>query len=208
MRRAGAAAAVTLLALLGAPLGHALAYGLRYGSRAAQLQAAGSHSYFPAALATAAALLGAALILALLVVGMGRLMLGARSGKSAAGGCPIRALAVTLLSLQLAIFVGQEHLEAWAAGRAAEPLLPMLLWGLLGQGPVAFAAAVALAWVSVRFGDAVAALLLERRPRLNRPAPLLPPVSPASYGSQRLLCAAAPAVFVKRGPPPDLLVTR
>lgn len=138
--RAGALLAV---AVLGAQAGHLLAYQVRFAGAAEQLQSAGAHTYFPALAKTVAGLGAAALLAALLVVGVARV-----AGRRRIAPAPslLRVLAA-LFTLQLAIFVAQEVLEARLAGLAAGPGFELVLWGTIGQLPAAAVGAVAVRWL-------------------------------------------------------------
>jgi len=101
---------IVLLVLLGAfvePLGHQLAYLLRYGpSTAAQVQAAGSHAYFPRLASfttiTVAMVLAAALLVALGV----RLTLGRRSAATTGFG----RIFFLLAAVQCGLFLSLIHI--------------------------------------------------------------------------------------------------
>ena len=132
MRRA---VAVLGVAFLASQAGHLLAYELRFGAAAQQLQGSGTHAYFPSMAKT---LLGAGamlLIAALLIIGWARVATGRKIEPESAPSL-LRLLAVTY-TLQLALFVAQETIEG---SRSSE----IVLWGFLGQLPVALVGAVAL----------------------------------------------------------------
>jgi hypothetical protein len=146
-----------LLALLAVPfseLGHLVAYGVRVPS-------AGAHLYFPLLLQLSGAALGAALLPSLALLAAACLLTG-RQRRTRPWSFPI--VFVTLLSLQLAVFLLQESLESRSL-----PSLGTLSVGLLGQQPVALTAALVLRWLTARLGPAAQAL------SSAAPARLLPP---------------------------------
>ena len=143
MRRA---IAVLGVAFLASQAGHLLAYELRFGAAAQKLQSSGTHAYFPS---TAKTLLGAGamlLIAALLIIGWARVATGRKIEPESAPSL-LRLLAV-MYTLQLALFVAQETIEG---SRPSE----IVLWGFLGQLPVALAGAVALRWLLARVVPAI-----------------------------------------------------
>ena len=142
--------------LVASQAGHLLVYGLIYGPAAGQVQSTGAHTYFPALMKTGFGLTAAFLLLAVAVVGLARVLAGRRLQASPAPGF-LRLLAM-LFSLQLGVFIVQESVEM-AAGAPATSAAALLLWGSLGQLPVAVLAAIALRWIAVRVAPAVASLL-------------------------------------------------
>jgi hypothetical protein len=143
------ALAILGIAVMGSQAGHLLAYELRYGSAAQQVQSTGAHAYFPMLVRTVLGGTGLSLLAALLVIGFARLATGRRMDRQSAPST-LRLLA-GLYTLQLGFFLAQETLEGSLSGQ-------LLLWGLLGQLPVAFAGAVALRWLIARLAPAVASL--------------------------------------------------
>lgn len=131
-----------------------MAYSLRFGPAATRIQSSGAHDYFPALAKTGLGFLAIALVGGLLVVGLARLMAGRLDRDSAPSY--VRLLAA-LYTLQLAVFVGQETAEAAVGGAPASSAAALMLWGTVGQLPVAAVAAVALRW-----------LLSTLRPALSR----------------------------------------
>jgi hypothetical protein len=192
--------AAALLALPMSQLGHLLAYWLQFGTSAAARQSTGAHAYFPAVLQAGGAVLGAALLAVLLLLGVARFMVGLRNDRVPEGGWPLAPLLLTLLGAQLAIFAGQELVEASLAALPAAPPGHLLGWGLAGQLPVALLAAFGLSWISARVRRAM------RRLRRLRPVAIRP------YGALLQEPRWAPALFtgflpvltaglVNRGPP-------
>ena len=156
MRRLPLAAGGLTVGLVASQTGHLLAYALLYGQAAGRMQSTGAHSYFPTFVKTAFGLAAAFVLLSMVVIGLARLLAGRRleSSPSPSYG---RLLAM-LFCLQLTFFVVQESIEM-AAGAPATSAPALLLWGSLGQLPVAVLAALALRWIAVRVAPAVASLL-------------------------------------------------
>ncbi|HSS60654.1 MAG TPA: hypothetical protein VLK30_04260 [Candidatus Limnocylindrales bacterium] len=198
MTRGRLAAVGLVLGVVASQAGHLLAFQLRYGSAAQQLQSAGAHAYFPSVVKTGLGLGAGFFLLALLVVGAARLLAGRRLETTAPPSL-LRSVAL-LFWIQLACFVVQESAES-AAGAAPTSPAVLLLWGTAGQLPVALVAAVALRWLAVRVGPALASL----RARLVATLQLAP-------SSSRLVVlpvairSTAPhdprrGAFSRRGPP-------
>jgi hypothetical protein len=178
--------------------GHLLAYSLRFGAAAPQIQSSGAHEYFPALAKTGLGFLAIAVVVGLLVIGLARLMAGPLETDSAPSY--LRLLAA-LYTLQLGVFAIQETAEAAVAGGPASSAEVLVLWGTVGQLPVAAVAALALRW-----------LLAKLRPALSRVfARLAPVVQPfiVSVAPRPLPLATKAAVvghsfafdFRRRGPP-------
>jgi hypothetical protein len=199
LRRSGVITAF-LLALPMSQLGHLLAYWLQFGPAAVARQSTGAHAYFPALLHAGGAALGAVLLAVLMLLGVARFMVGLRNDRVPEGGWPVWPLLLTLLGAQLAIFAGQELVEASLAALPAAPPGHLLGWGLVGQLPVALLAALGLSWISARVRRAVRGL---RRLRLLDVLPrgaLLPQLrwAPATFAD---FLPDRTAGFVNRGPP-------
>ena len=198
---------VLLLALgaLGSQAGHLLAYQLRFGPAAFQAQSSGAHGYFPTVAKTGLGLLGMMALGALLVIGLARVV-ALRDLKREAPS--YLSLLAALYTIQLAVFAGQETAEAALAGTQAGSIATLLLWGTLGQLPVAAVAALALRWLATRFEAAVEEL--RSMARLLTPDPGVAPVfGPALLASE----AEGPhpqvarSALRKRGPPPVLRIS-
>src|SRR5690242_11749078 len=144
------------LGLVASQAGHMLVYALVYGPVAAKVQSTGAHVYFPALVKTGFGLTAVFLLLALAAVGLARVLAGRRVAAAPAPG--FGRLVAMLFCLQLTFFVVQESIEM-AAGAPATSAPALLLWGSLGQLPVAVLAALALRWIAVRVAPAVASLL-------------------------------------------------
>lgn len=162
MRRARRVLFVAALAFPLAEVGHTIAYGLRVSST-------GAHLYFPAVLSTAGALAGGALVAALALLVLARIVAGATPRRRPWSFSP---LFIGLLAMQLALFLVQEGLEAHSLpGRGT------LAMGLLAQQPQALMATLALRWLSARVVPALEAIASQRQPQLvgfsppYRPAP-------------------------------------
>ena len=150
-----AALAVLALGLVGSQAGHVVAYELRFGDAAQAIQSSGAHAYFPALAKTVIGAAALALLAGLLIVGFARVIAGRLEKESAPSF--IRLLAA-LYTLQLALFAGQETVEALLNGAPASSVAALLLWGTVGQLPVAVAGALALRWLLARLGPALAHL--------------------------------------------------
>jgi hypothetical protein len=163
--------AASLAGIACAPLGHLLAYRVRFGAEAGHEQSSGVHAYFPVLVATLTAGLGAALLASLLVVGAARLAAGRRRGERPGPRWPVTDLLAVLFTIQLGVFLALEVAEALAAGSPVPSAPELLLWGTLGQLPVALLAAVALSWLSPRLAVAVRRLRSGDGPFRPRPEP-------------------------------------
>ena len=139
--------------LLGSQAGHLLAYQLRFGAAAQQLQSSGAHAYFPTTVRAALGLAAALVLAAIFVIGLAR-MLGGRRVQCGSAPAYLRLVAV-LYTIQLASFAAQEGGEAMVAGIRVDSAAHLLLWGTLGQLPVALVAAAGLRWLLARFESAV-----------------------------------------------------
>lgn len=191
-----------LLALPVSQFGHAFAYGFRFGPAAVAIESQGVHAYFPALIHASAGILGLLLVASLLTLAIVRLVLGVALGLRPGEGWPLLRVAAVLLAVQLAIFFGQETLEAVAASQPP-PDLGNLVWlGLMGQLPAACLAGLALNWISTRLEAAVREL--RRSQRVALPGPPVPAEVALVVVSDlaAMLAESAPSAFTKRGPPP------
>lgn len=167
---------LVILVLLGGllePVGHRIAYLLRYGPRqAAQVQAIGSHAYFPRLASFTAVTLSLVLASALLI-GLGvRLMLGRRLPAMDGFGRTFLVLA----AVQGSLFVVQETLEAIAI-QATPDFQVIALLTVAAQLPVAAAAALVISRLHgllLLTPEAVRIILALRLPRPPRPIRLRP----------------------------------
>jgi hypothetical protein len=148
------ALAVLVLGLVGSQAGHLLAFQLRFGSAAQHLQSSGAHAYFPALAKATLGTIATGLLAALVVIGMAR-MLSRGSGARAVAAPKYIELLAALFTIQLVCFVSQEVGESLFAGVASGSAPSLLLWGSLGQLPVAAIGAIAIRWLTTRFESAV-----------------------------------------------------
>src|SRR5260370_4341683 len=198
--------AVLGLGLLGSQAGHLLAYQIRFGAAAQQIQSTGAHAYFPLMAKAALGAAAAALIGALLVVGLARI-LGGRRVRSTTEPSYVSVLAF-LFSIQLAAFAAQEIAEAIIVGSTVRSAPDLMLWGTLGQLPIAAVGALAFRWLSARveaavgvLRDVVSAIVL---------LPLSRPVAIPSYAASDQALLASRIVWsdlAKRGPPSSLRIS-
>jgi hypothetical protein len=192
--------AVLGLGLLGSQAGHLLAFQVRFGAAAQQIQSSGAHAYFPLVAKAALGAAAAALIGALLVVGLARILSG-RHIKSVSEPSYVSLLAV-LFSIQLAAFVAQEVTEAIIAGNMVASAPDLMLWGTLGQLPIAAIAAIAFRWLSARVEAAVGVIrdVTGATAPLRLTAPVAIPVY-APSDQALLMSRVARSHLAKRGPP-------
>ena len=144
------------IGLLGSQAGHLLAYQVRFGTAAQQLQSSGAHAYFPTALRAGFGVAATLVLAAVFVIGLAR-VLGGRSVRLNSAP-PYLRLAAVLFTIQLAVFAGQEVGEALAVGMPVDSAAHLLLWGTLGQLPVAVVAAAGLRWLLARVESAATQL--------------------------------------------------
>jgi hypothetical protein len=192
-------------ALAASQVGHLVASELRQGPRALGAAGTGAHAYVPTLATVVFGVAGGLVLAALLVVA------AARAGGAWAGRRPVPRpgrgsvldLAAALFVLQLAIFLGQETIEAAAAGSPLRDAGDLLLWGCLGQLPVALLAALALGWLTARLGEAVDELAaVAGRPLAARSAePAVRAWTPRPLALRSDPRAGASS---QRGPPPLL----
>ena len=195
-------ALVVGVGLVGAQAGHLLAFQLRFGSAAQQIQSMGAHAYFPTLAKTTLGLLAAAFLVAIFVIGLAR-VLAARSNSKTGSAPRYIELVAALFTIQLVCFIAQEVGEAAVAGTAADSAPHLLLWGTLGQLPVAAIAAVALRWLGTRLESAVGELRAVLA--IEVPAPIAGAVAVWGTASGSLLLSHfVGGSLAKRGPPPSL----
>ena len=193
-RRSGRVVLLVLLGALVEPFGHQLAYLLRYGSSAAQVQAAGSHAYFPRLASFTTISVALALAAALLVALGVRLTLGRRSASTPGFG----RIFLVVAAVQCVLFAIQETVEA-AAIQATPDFLIIALLAFCAQLPVA---AVAAWLVSRLYGvlalapEAARVILALRLPQPARPLLLQPRTVRVTGGTSR-----DPRQHPRRGPP-------
>jgi hypothetical protein len=192
---------VAAVGILGSQAGHLLAFQLLFGSAAQHLQSSGAHAYFPLLAKTALGVVAAAVLAGLFVIGLARVVSG-RSRVAAGSQSSYVELVALLFTIQLACFIVQEVTEAAIAGTGAASAPYLLLWGTLGQLPVAAVAAIGLRWLWMRFESAVqelrAVLAMVSAPPM--PALLKVQVWPAANGNLLRLQPAGGSLH-QRGPP-------
>ena len=175
-----------------------LVYALVYGPVAMQVQSTGAHGYFPALVKTAFGLTAAFLLLALAALGLAKVLAGRPLPEVPGPG--FGRLVAMLFCLQLTFFFVQESVEM-AAGAPPTSAPALLLWGSLGQLPVAVLAALVLRWIAVRVGPAVASLLRPIGGAIRLTAYVI------AVGARPLAVEAAPSfetlslTLTRRGPP-------
>ena len=193
------AVAVIGLALAGSQAGHLLAYWLRFRQLAETMQSSGMHAYFPALVKLSLGAAAVALVMTLLMIGVARAVRAGARGRPQTGPSFLVLLAC-LFTAQLAAYMAQEMIEAAVAGVAADTTVS-LLWGIVGQLPLALAGAVALRWLWTRVEDAAAVLGSITAPAA--PIALQPAVAPAAVFSDvaAIRWSDARNHTTKRGPP-------
>jgi hypothetical protein len=190
--------------LVAAQAGHLLVFQLRFASAAQQLQSTGAHAYYPALAKTTLGLLAAAFLVAMFVIGLARILVPRPTAR--AGSAPrYLDLVACLFTIQLVCFIAQEVAEAVVAGTAVDSAPHLLLWGALGQLPIAAIAALALRWLGTRFETAVLELraVLAGEAAAQSPVPVVLGLWHAAAGAL-LLSLVAGGSLAKRGPPPSL----
>lgn len=199
MKRARVVLSVLGLAIVGSQAGHVLAYGLRFGGAAATLQSSGAHAYFPSVVKPALGGTALAILAAMLAVGFARIAAG-RGVEHEPAPSLLRLLAV-MYTLQLGCFAVQETAEAALSGASPSSASVLLLWGTIGQLPVAAVAAVALRWLLVRLRPALLVLWSRCKAALQ-PMPYTPALVlvPITTESMRASDGFAGAIRL-RGPP-------
>jgi hypothetical protein len=200
MKRAWIVLAVGVLA---AQAGHLLAYQVRFGAAAQQVQSSGIHSYFPNAVRSSLGITAALALTALFLIGLARILSGLSIRP---GSAPHYArLVATLFTAQLLFFAAQEMSEAWVGGTTVASVADLLLWGTLGQLPVALIAAAGLRWLLARFESAVHEIRIALAAAPS-PVAFVALVALVRNPADRnlLLVPAAGASLAKRGPPSSL----
>jgi hypothetical protein len=198
----------SLAAALAIPLtegGHTLAYLGRYGPQGLHLESVGAHAYFPDLLRLSACVVGLVLLVSLVLLATGRVLIGRGLGLAPTGRQAVLPLFLTAAIVQLDCYLVQETLETLLSGQPFTfgVLGSILLWGAVGQLPLAAALACAVSWLSVRLtaiGErlrqdlALCAGSLGPPPALTlcRGPQLVPPAT---------LGVAAGQALRKRGPP-------
>jgi hypothetical protein len=188
------------LAVLAAQAGHLLAYQVRFGAAAQQIQSSGAHVYFPGLVRASLGVAAALILFGVFVVGLARILSGRPIRPDSTP--PFLRLFAALFTIQLAWFAGQEVVEALVAGAPVASVADLLLWGTLGQLPVALVAAAGLRWLLARFETAIAEI---RVALVSIPKPLFSPAIAIPIGRHTgrawVLRSAVGASLAKRGPP-------
>jgi hypothetical protein len=107
-----------------------------------------------------------------------------------------------MFTMQLAWFAGQEVVEALVAGARVASAADLLLWGTLGQLPVALVAAAGLRWLLACFETAIADIRIALASFPTHPS--LPGIAIPVWDHNDtawILRSAAGASLAKRGPP-------
>lgn len=196
--------AVVGLGLLGSQAGHLLAYQLRFGAAAQHVQSSGAHLYFPLVAKTTIGAVAAALVAAIFLIGLARVLAGRSLVRARSQPAYVGLLAM-LYTFQLAFFVGQEMTESMFAGAGVDSAAHLLLWGTLGQLPVAAITALALWWLASRFEAALDEIRFSLAAGHGPQWPAMVAI-PTLAASPRavLLSQAAGRSLRKRGPPSSL----
>jgi hypothetical protein len=196
--------AMPIVVLAASQVGHLLASVLRRGPGAPGLGGAGAHAYVPTLVTVLLGAAGGVVLAALLVMAAARVVTAGRESRGGSERGPLLDLAAVLFALQLGIFLVQEVAEAVASGGALPTAGDLLLWGSLGQLPVALVAALVLAWLSRQVEAAIVDLeAAAGRPLAPRPilAPLHAWTSPPAPPRAGAVAGAA-----AQRAPPDLLL--
>jgi hypothetical protein len=193
--------AIPAAALAGSQLGHLLVYTLRLGPEGLAASGSGAHAYFPS-LATAVAGGAGGLFLAALAVLAAARIVGARgAGMRIFERPPALDLTAVLFAGQLGLFTLQETAEAALTGRAAPSAGDLLLWGTLGQLPIAAIAGLALSWLTAQFRRALSDLSTARASARLAPARRLGPATPLSLTPAPVPAWSPGRTLRRRGPP-------
>jgi len=187
------------LGLAGSQAGHLLAYQVQFGSAAQRVESTGAHQYFPLLVKTSLGATAVGLLSVLFLIALSR-GLGRRRPVPGVRPAPFIALLAGLFTLQFAIFSAQEVVEAAIAGSSAASVTYLLLWGTLGQLPVAAAAALTWRWLSTRFEEAIDEISANLELITLPPLPAVV-VAWTPQPQALLLSRAAGRTLVKRGPP-------
>ena len=199
--------ALPLVVLAASQAGHLLAWQLRQGPQALPVVGTGAHGYVPALTTVTCGAAGVAVLAALCVIGAARVARLGRAVLPAAPAPQLRRIPVLdatafLFVLQLAVYLAQETVEAVWAGSSRPGFADLLLWGSLGQVPVAIVAGASMSWLSIHFEAAVEELM---HPVADSPLSPRPAVAPPLVGLRRdrlmLPIQVSGGAFSERGPP-------
>jgi hypothetical protein len=196
------------LGLLGSQAGHLLAYQVRFGAAAQGIQSTGAHAYFPLVAKTALGAAATVLIGGLLLVGLARMLSGRRV--QPASEPSFISLLAALFSLQLAAFAAQEVAESLISGSMVASAPDLVLWGAVGQLPIAIVAALALRCLSTRVEAAVGAIREVVSATAPTPLPAAAPIAISVYTAPDralLMSLVAGMSLARRGPPSSLRIS-
>ena len=195
-------ALVTLgLALAGSQAGHLLSYQVHFGEAAQQVQSTRAHVYFPLLARTSLGIVATVLLASLFFIGLARVLAG-RSLVRIPSTTTFMGLLAALFTIQLLCFAGQEIGEGLIAHAPLASPADLLLWGALGQLPIAIVSATALVWILTRFETAVDWLRCVIAVRQPAPVPIAVAVPVWTEPDRTfLLSRVAGASLSRRGPP-------
>jgi hypothetical protein len=185
------------LAVTASQAGHLAAYQLRFGGAAIDIQSTGAHTYFLSSAKTALGVVALAMLAALFIIGLGRLAAGRRLEPDSV--TPFVRTLAAFYTVQLGVFVMQETAEAVVGQGGLVSVPALLLWGAVGQLPVALVASLAWRWLRARVRPALAAIRVTFAVR-----PLVVAVAPTTVAFAPILLAAragARGEPTRRGPP-------
>ena len=188
-------------ALVGSQAGHLIAYRLRFGDAAMQVQSTGAHVYFLSSAKTGLGIAALVVLGLLLVVGAGRVASGRRPQADVAA--PLVGTLAAVYTVQLTAYAVQETVEAMLGGGHFGSVAELLLWGALGQLPVAVAVTLIVRWLGRRVGPALAAITLPALPIVHEFALAL---SAPELRRSSITVATGDVLsagFSRRGPPPS-----
>jgi hypothetical protein len=194
------------LGALAAQAGHLLAYQVQFGAAAQQIQSSGAHAYFPGVVRTILGMAAGLALTGMFVVGLARILSGRPVRR---GSAPhYLRLVATLFTLQLLLFAAQEVAEALVAGTPVASVAHLLLWGTLGQLPVAVVAAAGLRWLLARFESACDEIRIALA-AVPPPFAYMAVATPAwvHVECNLPLAPVAGASLAKRGPPSFLRIS-
>ena len=199
MNRSRIAVLVLGLGAAGSQAGHLLAYWIRFGGASWSIQSTGAHAYLPSLVKMAAGGVSAAVVACLLAIGLARVVAGRPVVRD--GAVPYVRLLAAIFTVQMACFALQESIEAGLGAAPGVTAAGVVLWGTLGQLPVALLAALALRWLSARLGPSIR--VLARHLGMARLAPAAPAVVTIQPGLEPGLVRARPFAFgfSTRAPP-------
>ena len=196
---------VTLgFAFAGSQAGHLFSYQVHFGAAAQQVQSTGTHIYFPLLARTGLGIVATVLLASLFLIGLARVLAG-RSLVRTPSTTTYTGLLAALFTIQLLCFAGQEIAEALFAQAPLASPADLLLWGALGQLPIAIVSATALGWILTRFESAIDRIRCVIAVRQPAPVPIAVavPVWTQPDGTF-LLSRVAGTSLSKRGPPSSI----